>query len=317
MAIEESSDINPVLIEFREDMASQKSVGTVRNYLYTLLEFEKFLKPRKKVLEGFTKRDVAAYITKLQKKELKSSTLVVQLMAIRLFVTFLWEENRFDDKVYKAILGYFPIIEKDNEERRALTPEEVELCLKKIQNPMMHMIFWVGINYGLRCSEYAALTVKDVDLKNRRLIIRLSKGNKTRRIKILRNHVRFWKDWLNIRGSYCVDHDCVFFSPRGKISDRAIQRYFNQMSAVVFGDSEEARETQWFTAHTLRYTFTTTLWRGKLDIYVISKLLGHSSIKTTELYLKVGEREIDEIYEKWSESKDVAIKSSTSSLRGK
>jgi integrase/recombinase XerD len=46
----------------------------------------------------------------------------------------------------------------------------------------------------------------------------------------------------------------------------------------------------------LRYTYAVKLWRHGVDILVISKMLGHTSIDTTMRYLRVKEEEIREKY---------------------
>ncbi len=42
-----------------------------------------------------------------------------------------------------------------------------------------------------------------------------------------------------------------------------------------------------FTRHQLRHTFATELVRNNFDIYNISKILGHSKIDTTKIYLSI------------------------------
>jgi site-specific recombinase XerD len=51
-------------------------------------------------------------------------------------------------------------------------------------------------------------------------------------------------------------------------------------------------------SHRLRYTYAVTLWKHGVDIFVISKLLGHSNIEQTIKYIKFRE---EEFYNKFEE----------------
>lgn len=298
----DTENLSPILRSFKEMKESQLAATSLNNYLQTLANFEAFLKKRKKTLDRITRNDIAVFFNQEKKKGNKARTQERKLVTLRQFAKFLWEEDKLDDKEYKKIQGFSVRLEKDNDQRRALLSEEEQDCIKKLTNPIHYYLFWVGLNYGLRASELTKLQVKNVDLQISLLTIRLSKGNKTRQIPILDDHKEKWEKWLRIRSGYQLDHDFVFFSSRGKSSKRAIERYFNQMSEIVFGDSEEARNAKWFTAHTLRYTFATKHWRSGMDLYVLSKILGHASVQTTERYLKVHENEIYEKYRQFATS---------------
>ena len=150
------------------------------------------------------------------------------------------------------------------------------------------MMFWTGLHYGLRRQEYINLKLNEVDLKNRVLTIRLSKGQKTRKITILKNHVPVWQKWFQTREAYSLIHDYVFFTERGKAGTRTLERYFTKIADII-----EVK----LTSHTLRYTFAVKCWRAGMDLLVLSKILGHSSLTTTQTYLRVTEEEILQKYE--------------------
>jgi integrase/recombinase XerD len=197
-----------------------------------------------------------------------------------------------NQKEYKKISGYKVRLDPGEDNRRALTPEEVEKGNKIIANPLLKMLFWTGLHYGLRRSEYSNLKMEDTDLEKRILSIKHSKGNKTRRIKILKTHVPIWREWFKTRQAYSVTHDHVFFTDRGKAGTRTLERYFNKISDQLLGNGK--RE---ITSHTLRYTYAVKCWRSGMDLLVLSKVLGHASLTTTQLYLRVTEQEILDKYE--------------------
>lgn len=129
---------------------------------------------------------------------------------------------------------------------------------------------------GLRVSEAAKLKVCDIDSKNMQIIVREGKGKKDRytllskaNLKILRE---YWKRYQPI--TYLFPGD----NPEGPISARAIQKVFAE-AKVKAGIKKKA------SVHTLRHSFATHLLEAGTDICYIQRLLGHTSINTTTIYL--------------------------------
>ena len=283
-------NLSPILLAYREDKQAQLSPRSLEQYLRSLDLFQQFIQ---KDLADITKLDVLKWLGSGQKRGLKSKTVQNWFRAVQSFIKWLWTEDRMDDRTYKTINGIRLRLEKDNEERIALSEEEQKECLRLIAEPQSRMLFFVGVNYGLRLQEYAKLKLSDVDLDNLVLTIRLSKGQKTRRIGILKNQVPEWEKWFVQRRHYEVEHDLVFFTKSGKsMTDRTTQRRFQRMQETVNKRGCPVK----FSSHTLRYSFATALWRGGMDVLIISKILGHASITTTMAYLKVRESEILERY---------------------
>ena len=58
--------------------------------------------------------------------------------------------------------------------------------------------------------------------------------------------------------------------------------------------AKEAKVNKYITFHTARHTFATLSLNSGVDLYTVSKLLGHKSIKMTEIYAKVTNKKTDE-----------------------
>ena len=274
---------------FIEDFTNSQNLaeGSIRTYSFALTNFLRFLQKN-----SLTRKQVAIYIKKIQDEGLSEKTIARRLTTIRCFARYLWEEDLLSEKEYKKINGYKVRLDPGEDDRRALTSEEEERGYQVIVNPLLRMLYWTGLNYGLRRSEYINLKLHDMNLNNRTLTIRHSKGNKTRRIKILKTHVPIWQQWFKTREAYQLNHDYVFFTDRGKAGTRTLERYFNKISEILLGEGNKE-----FTSHALRYTFAVKCWRSGMDLLILSKILGHASLRTTQTYLRVTENEILKKYE--------------------
>ncbi len=300
-----------ILIErYLEWKKSDVSPRTLRQYRFFLQEFEKFMNKRGKALSQLLKEDLSAFIQEQREKGNSSVSIKPKYYNIKGFVKWLYFRDILSEKHYREFLEDKYRLEKNKSTTKALTPEEVNLVYKKISDPQLRMIFWVGENYGLRASEYAELQVQHINLKKKDPYLEIhGKGDKIRKIAILEEDIEHWKTWLKILSGYDLDHDYVFFTSRGKSSYTAINRYYNKMSEIVhplpehlhndfFSLTREKREEYkefkkkyWFTAHDLRRTFATiTRTVKKVDLDLVQDALGHESVITTQKYLRERER---------------------------
>jgi integrase/recombinase XerD len=293
-----STDYNylpELLQEYSDNKLSGLSDATKKEYLHKLLLFNKYLLANDKTLLDITRKTVNSFRKQYEVKENKDgvikkksrATVKLMIAAIKSYAEYLYEEDELSDKEYKKIKMIKVKLPAGKECGIALTEEQIAHCFRKIINPSFRMIFWTGINYGIRLQVYRNLKISDIDLAKRIITIN-SKGDKTRKIKILKSHVKIWKQWLVDREAQGIEGNNVFYSSRGKLLDRTLQRQFKKMNEIT-GLS--------FTSHDLRRTFATRLYRNGVDLLVISRILGHSKIETTIGYLKILEEEILSKYE--------------------
>lgn len=143
-------------------------------------------------------------------------------------------------------------------------------------------LFNLGFLCGLRVSELVGLDVAQVDLRAGRLAQVHRKGGKRRDIMLSGPAIEAVRKWLVSRTRY-RNHDAspaLFLAQRGtRLSVRAVQRSFARyVSAVGF--------TKRLTVHSLRHSFATALTR-EVGIEIVSKLMDHASIATTQIYAHV------------------------------
>lgn len=172
---------------------------------------------------------------------------------------------------------------------------------------------------GLRISEVLRLRVKDVDFAMGYIIIRDGKGAKDRTtllpkslITDLKNQIFVVSKLLEFDksrnvGSVYLPHalerkypyaghalEWQFVFPSDNISKdprinvmRRHHLYSGTLQSHVKDAIREARIFKQASCHTFRHSFATRLLQAKYDLKQIQTLMGHSDIRTTEIYLHV------------------------------
>ncbi len=141
-----------------------------------------------------------------------------------------------------------------------------------------HAIFSTFIFTGLRKQELLNLKYMDVDLDNLTLFVRQGKGNKDRIVPISYNLAQTLKKYKDERKRLNKTNPEFFCSLRGNVG-------FTENGLKKLIDQVRSSSGIKFSAHKLRHTFATLMLEGGCDIYSLSKMMGHSDIKTTTIYL--------------------------------
>jgi site-specific recombinase XerD len=157
-----------------------------------------------------------------------------------------------------------------------LSPGEVQSIIKSTGNIKHKMLLMVIYGAGLRVSEAVNLKVSDIDKDRMTLHIRNCKNRRDRYVilspviyKALRTYWRF-----------CRFTDYVFPGQKKGESMAA------GTAGVIFKKSKEkANVKKAGGIHSLRHAFATHMLEAGEDLFVIKRLLGHSSIQSTVRYL--------------------------------
>ena len=148
---------------------------------------------------------------------------------------------------------------------------------------------------GMRISELCALNNDDVDLYGRTLRI-MGKGSRERVVQLE------CQATLDAVWGYLAARNAYFAEAR---THGESQRLFVNRDGAPLTDhvarlaieqlGERARASAHVTPHMVRHTFATLLLEQDVDIRFIQRLLGHSSIRTTEIYTHVSSAKQREI----------------------
>lgn len=160
-----------------------------------------------------------------------------------------------------------------------------------------HAIFATFLYVGLRKQELLSLKFADVDLENRTLFVRQGKGSKDRIVPMCGSLITILERYLLERRR--LNKTCPeFFTSMNRnvgFTDTGMKRLIEKMNRAS-GIK--------FSAHKLRHSFATMMLEGGCDIYSLSRMMGHSDIKTTTIYLaataehlrdQIGKHPMDEL----------------------
>lgn len=273
------------LLQEYELLLENLSPNTKTAYLGNLNEFRRFLKSEGKSITAPSVFDLAEFL-KYKKSVCKGITLQRKFSAIRKYFLYLKKKKIIGSEDFDFLTEIRPKATKGDEAHRALSEAEIQQCLSKISLPLYRFVFQLGLQFGIRREEYIKIKLNDIDLKRKRLRIH-GKGDKVRFIPLTETQVSFFQRFLEQRERDGINHEYLLYSKTGKVLGRTLQHYFTAMSK---------QSGVKFTSHDLRVTNATRFWNAGMDIYVISKKLGHESIETTLRYVKPTEKQVDERY---------------------
>ena len=130
---------------------------------------------------------------------------------------------------------------------------------------------------GVRAQELIDLNLADVRFEDRSLWVRAGKGEKGRLIPMTHDLMRVLTAYLKERDRLGRAHPRLFVSVKSDqpITYKSIQRLVHKL---------RDKSGIYFYPHMLRHTFATLMLEGGADIYAISRMMGHSDIKTTTIY---------------------------------
>ena len=157
----------------------------------------------------------------------------------------------------------------------------------------LHSMVNLLVYTGMRVSEICSLKVDSVDLTTGSIKIENGKGDKERIVLIPESVSGMLTNYIRWRIEQGRSSEFLFVSrKKGKYSTVSVERMIRNLA-------QEAGIKRKVTPHTLRHTFATTILKNGGDIRFIQKLLGHSSIGTTEIYTHIDDETMRDMYSKY------------------
>lgn len=166
-----------------------------------------------------------------------------------------------------------------------LSKEEVKKLFVTTSNSKHLLILKIAYGMGLRVSEIVDLKIKNIDLDRYLVHIVSSKGKKDR-------YVNFPVSLVNLYNDYLKEYQPVNYVFEGQFREQ----YTTRSAQAVFKNAmNKANISKTIGIHGLRHSYATHLLEAGTDMVFIQKLLGHSNVKTTEIYAKVSTKLISKV----------------------
>ena len=237
--------------------------------------------------EAITVHDVDEFIGWQQSLNRAQETIRRRLIALRMFFDYL--VYICEEHIANPVITRRHYIDQGHRLPRDIRQEEIEKLFTAISDHLRdRTIFTLMLHTGIRVGEVVNLCLGDVYLSEKRSAhLRVNgKGQRERVAYLSATAAQLISKYLS--GRTTKKEEKVFLNRRGKpITITGIQlqlaKYCHQAGI-------------WVTCHQLRHTFACRMVAADVPVTSVQKMLGHTSIRTTQLYVRVADRQVEQDY---------------------
>ena len=240
--------------------------------------FEKYINYYKdKELNSLNEKDINAFILYYSKQNKSKSFLNQLINSIKFYYEVV---NNMPNRYYHIDR---PI--KNQALPKVISKEEVLAMIAQTKNIKHRCIISLLYSAGLRRSELLNLKPTDIDSKRMIINIKRAKGNKDRQTLLSKNVLKELRKYIKA------------YRPKTYLFEGQSSEKYSTSSVlqIVKRAAKQAGIKKTVSPHMLRHSFATHLLEAGTNIRVIQSILGHNSIKTTEIYTHVASNQIKDI----------------------
>lgn len=267
---------------------------TIDNYCRDILEFLDYLDREVLDYKSVVYSDLRFFLMYLKdEKKDKNSSIDRKLSSLRGFYQYLANEGIVSNNVFSLLNGpkkekKLPRYFEYNELESLFEVCDLSNALGQRDCLILEMLYATGVRVG----ELVSIKVSDINFSSRTILI-LGKGNKERIVpygdyceEILKLYLKDGYLSLNNQNS-----PYLFLNARGgKLTERGV-RYL--LEEIIKKTSVQKN----ISPHMIRHSFATHLLNQGCDLMTVQKLLGHESIKATQIYTHVTTDRLRSVYQ--------------------
>ena len=263
--------------------------NTIESYKYDILQFKKFLLKKKREITQINKKEILDFLEYLKLKKVKNRTKKRKLFALKRFYKYLVSE----ELIVSNPLENINMPKSEDTMSLTLTIEQINKILKTVSKDAngykklrSYLIIELLYATGIRVSELISIKINNIDVNKNTILIDPPEKGKTRtdRLVFFGEQTKFvlekYLEYRRIEFNNKDDSPWLFpsNSSDGFLTRRRVLQLLQELANKV------NIEKNLMHPHSFRHAFGNHLLTSGADIRVVQKLLGHTSIITTQKY---------------------------------
>lgn len=288
--------MSELLLVYEDFLKTEKqaSSNTVSSYMRDVCQFAAAMDSKSVPLTQVANQDVEDYASALTKRGKSPATVTRSVASIKSFYSCMVNKGLVDQNPAKGVSA----AKVERKLPQVLTGKEVELFLEQPEctdlkgyrdRAMLELLYATGI----RVSELIELNVSDLNLPGG--VLRCFSKGRVRIIPLYPTAVRALGEYVNNVRPQLVDavgETALFVNMNGERMSR--QGFWKLIKYY----QEKAGIQKDITPHTLRHSFAAHLLENGADLRSIQEMLGHADISSTQIYSKLINQKIKDVYKK-------------------
>ena len=291
----EDNTLDTNITSYLDYLKYQKNYSdyTILSYKDDIIEYLDFLSSESLNYLDIEYSDIRFFLMYLKDtKKDNNSSIDRKLSSLRGFYKYMANEGIVKTNVFSLVNGpkkskKLPRYFEYNELEEMFNVPDLSTPLGQRDRLILEMLYATGVRVG----ELVNIKVSDIDLGRKNIII-LGKGNKERFVTYGEYCEDSLKDYLK-NGRIELNkenNDYLFLNNNGgQLTERGVRFILDKII-------KQTGINKNISPHMIRHSFATHLLNAGCDLLTVQKLLGHESIKATQIYTHVTTDRLKEVY---------------------